>query len=134
LSNNGGVRAEFTIYKKTEGDYYLVSAGAMERHDWDYLYEPDAATVLEHVMTRMARIRAEQEARFESLANGPRESYEQAAVRMLETEQAAKDVFEKSKTMNQNASTSTETIDITTDGVQVNDVNHREALRLVIGH
>ena len=22
------------------------------RHDWDYLYEPDAATVLEHVMTR----------------------------------------------------------------------------------
>jgi len=92
------------------------------------------ASSLEHVMTRMARIRAEQEARFESLANGPRESYEQAAVRMLETEQAAKDVFEKSKTMNQNASTSTETIDITTDGVQVNDVNHREALRLVIGH
>ncbi|MBT4521028.1 MAG: GcvT family protein [Halieaceae bacterium] len=39
LSKNGGVRAEFTIYKKGEGDYYLVSAGAMERHDWDYLYK-----------------------------------------------------------------------------------------------
>jgi F-type H+-transporting ATPase subunit gamma len=22
------------------------------RHEWDYLYEPDAATVLDHVMTR----------------------------------------------------------------------------------
>ncbi len=37
LSGNGGVRAEFTIYKKADGDYYLVSAGALERHDWDYL-------------------------------------------------------------------------------------------------
>ncbi len=37
LSKNGGVRAEFTVYKTGESAYYLVSAGAMERHDWDYL-------------------------------------------------------------------------------------------------
>ncbi|MGI9311366.1 MAG: GcvT family protein [bacterium] len=37
LANNGGVRAEFTVYKVAEAHYYLVSAGAMERHDWDYL-------------------------------------------------------------------------------------------------
>lgn len=37
LSENGGVRAEFTIYKTGPQDYYLVSAGANERHDFDYL-------------------------------------------------------------------------------------------------
>jgi len=37
LSLNGGVRAEFTIYKARENGYYLVSAGAFERHDHDYL-------------------------------------------------------------------------------------------------
>lgn len=37
LSKNGGVRAEFTIYKTGKNRFYLVSAGAMERHDWDYL-------------------------------------------------------------------------------------------------
>ncbi len=37
LSGNGGVRSEFTIYKMGPGRYYLVSAGAMERHDHDYL-------------------------------------------------------------------------------------------------
>ncbi len=37
LSKNGGVRAEFTIYKMAHNRYYAVSAGAMERHDWDYL-------------------------------------------------------------------------------------------------
>ena len=37
LSLNGGVRAEFTVYKVANDHYYLVSAGAMERHDWDYL-------------------------------------------------------------------------------------------------
>ena len=37
LSENGGVRAEFTVYKTGENRYYLVSAGAMERHDWDCL-------------------------------------------------------------------------------------------------
>jgi F-type H+-transporting ATPase subunit gamma len=28
------------------------SETAVSRHDWDYIYEPDAATVLEHVLTR----------------------------------------------------------------------------------
>jgi dimethylglycine dehydrogenase len=37
LSKNGGVRAEFTIYKRAKNSYYLVFAGAQERHDWDYL-------------------------------------------------------------------------------------------------
>ena len=37
LSLNGGVRAEFTIYKTGPQQYYLVSAGAFERHDHDYL-------------------------------------------------------------------------------------------------
>ena len=37
LSQNGGVRAEFTIYRKDDGSFYLVSAGAFERHDHDYL-------------------------------------------------------------------------------------------------
>jgi len=37
LSANGGVRSEFTIYKTGDRSYYLVSAGAMERHDFDYL-------------------------------------------------------------------------------------------------
>ena len=29
-----------------------ASGTAVARHDWDYLYEPDAETVLEHVLTR----------------------------------------------------------------------------------
>jgi dimethylglycine dehydrogenase len=37
LTPRGGVRAEFTVYKVREGGYYLVSAGAFERHDHDYL-------------------------------------------------------------------------------------------------
>jgi dimethylglycine dehydrogenase len=55
LSKNGGVRAEFTIYKRGEGDYYLVSAGAMERHDWDYLYKnlPPSGVQLQKITTQM---------------------------------------------------------------------------------
>ncbi len=37
LTSRGGVRAEFTIYKEAPNRYYLVSAGAFERHDHDYL-------------------------------------------------------------------------------------------------
>jgi dimethylglycine dehydrogenase len=37
LTPRGGVRAEFTVYKAREQGYYLVSAGAYERHDHDYL-------------------------------------------------------------------------------------------------
>jgi dimethylglycine dehydrogenase len=37
LSKNGGVRSEFTIYRTGSQSFYLVSAGALERHDHDYL-------------------------------------------------------------------------------------------------
>jgi dimethylglycine dehydrogenase len=37
LTSRGGVRAEFTVFKAREQGYYLVSAGAFERHDHDYL-------------------------------------------------------------------------------------------------
>ena len=37
LTAKGGVRAEFTVYKIAAQRYYLVSAGAYERHDHDYL-------------------------------------------------------------------------------------------------
>ena len=37
LSTNGGVRSEFTVYKIGEENFYLVSAGAFERHDFDVL-------------------------------------------------------------------------------------------------
>ena len=37
LSQNGGVRAEFTVYKISARAFYLVSAGAFERHDHDCL-------------------------------------------------------------------------------------------------
>ena len=56
LSKNGGVRAEFTIYKRNEGNYYLVSAGAMERHDYDYLYKllpGDGSVELQKITTQM---------------------------------------------------------------------------------
>ncbi|MFM9850950.1 MAG: FAD-dependent oxidoreductase, partial [Hyphomicrobiaceae bacterium] len=37
LTKHGGVRAEFTVYRTGEHGFYLVSAGAYERHDHDYL-------------------------------------------------------------------------------------------------
>ncbi len=37
LTSEGGVRSEFTIYEWKPGKFYLVSAGALERHDHDYL-------------------------------------------------------------------------------------------------
>jgi len=37
LTSKGGVRSEFTVYKMAPQRYYLVSAGAYERHDHDYL-------------------------------------------------------------------------------------------------
>ncbi len=55
LSGNGGVRSEFTVYKTGPQSYYLVSAGAMERHDWDCLctHKPrDGSVELEKVTTQ----------------------------------------------------------------------------------
>jgi dimethylglycine dehydrogenase len=37
LTSLGGVRSEFTVYRLAEDRFYLVSAGMLERHDWDYL-------------------------------------------------------------------------------------------------
>ena len=56
LSLNGGVRAEFTIYKRAENSYYLVFAGASERHDWDYLTKlapNDGSVTLQKITTQM---------------------------------------------------------------------------------
>jgi dimethylglycine dehydrogenase len=56
LSLNGGVRAEFTIYKRAENSYYLVFAGASERHDWDYLTKlapTDGSVTLQKITTQM---------------------------------------------------------------------------------
>ncbi len=54
LSSKGGVRAEFTVYRKAPQSFYLVSAGALERHDHDYLQKamPTDGTVrLEKITT-----------------------------------------------------------------------------------
>jgi dimethylglycine dehydrogenase len=37
LTAKGGVRSEFTVYREAPQRFYLVSAGALERHDHDYL-------------------------------------------------------------------------------------------------
>ncbi len=37
LTREGGVRAEFTVYESAPGTFYLVSAGAYEAHDHDYM-------------------------------------------------------------------------------------------------
>ena len=56
LSNNGGVLAEFTIYKKGEDNYYLVCAGAQEAHDYDYLLKAlpkDGSVQIQKITTQM---------------------------------------------------------------------------------
>jgi dimethylglycine dehydrogenase len=47
LTAKGGVRAEFTVYRQGPQSFYLVSAGALERHDHDYLEKalPSGGTV-----------------------------------------------------------------------------------------
>jgi len=37
LTKNGGVRSEFTVFREGSEQFYLVSAGALERHDFDLL-------------------------------------------------------------------------------------------------
>ncbi|MBN8847463.1 MULTISPECIES: FAD-dependent oxidoreductase [unclassified Sphingomonas] len=56
LTAEGGVRAEFTVYKKAPETYYLVSAGALERHDHDYLAKAlpaDGSVRFERLTTQM---------------------------------------------------------------------------------
>lgn len=55
LSKNGGVRAEFTIYRTGKESFYLVSAGSQETHDWHYLtaeLPKDGSVQLQKVTTQ----------------------------------------------------------------------------------
>src|ERR1019366_5216345 len=38
LTPRGGIRSEFTITRLPDGGFYVVSAGATERYDSDYLH------------------------------------------------------------------------------------------------
>jgi len=54
LTKNGGIRSEFTITKLADNRFYLVSAGAGERHDSDYLRKrlpPDGTVELRNITT-----------------------------------------------------------------------------------
>jgi dimethylglycine dehydrogenase len=56
LTGRGGVRAEFTVYKRATGRYFLVSAGAYEKHDHDYLRKlmpKDGSVTFERQTTSM---------------------------------------------------------------------------------
>ena len=56
LTHKGGVRSEFTVYKIAPLRYYLVSAGAYERHDHDYLKKAmpaDGSVRFERLTTSM---------------------------------------------------------------------------------
>jgi dimethylglycine dehydrogenase len=56
LTSKGGVRSEFTVYKVAPQRYYLVSAGAYERHDHDYLKKAmprDGSVNFERLTTAM---------------------------------------------------------------------------------
>jgi dimethylglycine dehydrogenase len=56
LTPKGGVRAEFTVYEWQPGRFYLVSAGAYERHDHDYLRKllpGDGSVRLNYLTTRL---------------------------------------------------------------------------------
>ncbi len=54
LTKKGGIRSEFTITRLGENRFYLVSAGAGERHDSDYLFKmlpKDGSVQLRNVTT-----------------------------------------------------------------------------------
>ncbi len=56
LTVHGGVRAEFTVYEWAPGRFYLVSAGAYERHDHDTLHKllpADGSVKLNAITTRL---------------------------------------------------------------------------------
>lgn len=48
LAPRGGVHSEFTVYKEADDSYYLVSAGAWQRldHDWLQKHMPDDGSVV----------------------------------------------------------------------------------------
>ncbi|WP_119168103.1 GcvT family protein [Algihabitans albus] len=52
LTKHGGIRSEFTITKLGEQRYYLISSGAANRFDWDFLWKAlpgDGSVQLEDV-------------------------------------------------------------------------------------
>ena len=54
LTKNGGIRSEFTITKLAEQHYYVVSAGAAERYDSDFLQKAlpsDGSVTLRNITT-----------------------------------------------------------------------------------
>jgi len=56
LTARGGVRSEFTVYKQGPQRFYLVSAGAYEKHDHDYLRKAmprDGSVSFERLTTAM---------------------------------------------------------------------------------
>jgi dimethylglycine dehydrogenase len=55
LNKEGGVRTEFTITRDGPEEFYLVSAGALERFDWDYLVKQapeDGSVRLDKITTQ----------------------------------------------------------------------------------
>jgi dimethylglycine dehydrogenase len=54
LSQTGGVRSEFTVYRTGPDSFYLVGPGAFERHDWDTLEKllPEGGVRLQKVTTQ----------------------------------------------------------------------------------
>ena len=42
LNTKGGVHSEFTIMREAEDSFYLVSAGAFQRLDHDWIHKVDA--------------------------------------------------------------------------------------------
>ena len=56
LNTRGGVHSEFTIHREAEGNFYLVSAGALQRldHDWLKRWMPsDGSVVFEDLTSKM---------------------------------------------------------------------------------
>jgi dimethylglycine dehydrogenase len=56
LTKRGGVLAEATIFREGEQDFYLVMAGAQERHDWDVLQRlapRDGSVQLQKITTQL---------------------------------------------------------------------------------
>ena len=55
LTKRGGIRAEATVLREGPQAFYLVSAGALERHDWDYfqkLLPGDGSVTMQKVTTQ----------------------------------------------------------------------------------
>ena len=56
LTENGGVRSEFTILRNPDNSFYLVSAGAMESFDHDYIKKKmpaDGSVRYDHITTKI---------------------------------------------------------------------------------